>query len=506
MDIIRTIMNRSTNGGFRVAGAIAAAAGMAVAAPALGQDVLDEHYEWEADEGVHEEEWYDPSDWWDDDFGEEMIDFEADWWETGWDDDRAYDEEVYYYYYDLDRPYAHDERTDYDPFYNQDRTYYDNPYIDYGDRDQQAQRDDDRRTRQYDQQRDMRRPMRQAQLRGELEDWTTVQLRGQPDAHTLVRLRVADGTSKVVNLGPNVSLTRLDLDSGDRLEVFGDRGQINGRDVLMAKRMRIGETTVVMDNWDQNVPPRRTADRQRTADQRQWQRNQMDRQAQRQSGQSQQANRQAQGKQNQMHPKAKMVNQIIDKWPEASKQAAKDMLKKYGKPDGLTPHMLMWEETGPFVKTVVYGHTVDHNFPMPHKDVLEQYVNFDVPADRMDELAKFDGSVVVYLTDGLMSARCNKEAANILALNLAADVVKKGKTPEEARKAYAEAIKSFKQGSKPELMQRLTFDSAPQNTKSADAPGEAVIETTATADKSKEKAQSEETRRARARDDKPQGQ
>lgn len=50
---------------------------------------------------------------------------------------------------------------------------------------------------------------------------------------------------------------------------------------------------------------------------------------------------------------------------------------------------------------------------MQHKDVLEQFVNYEVPADKMDELVRFDGSIIVFRTDGLMSVRCDNEAANI---------------------------------------------------------------------------------------------
>ena len=52
--------------------AIIAACGMSLAAASFtvtthAQNQQD-HMEWEPDEGFHEEEWYDPSDWFDDDF------------------------------------------------------------------------------------------------------------------------------------------------------------------------------------------------------------------------------------------------------------------------------------------------------------------------------------------------------------------------------------------------------------------------------------------------------
>ena len=54
-------------------------------------------------------------------------------------------------------------------------------------------------------------------------------------------------------------------------------------------------------------------------------------------------------------------------------------------------------------------------FPKPHQDVLEQTICYRVPPDKQDELAGFDGSVMSKGTKGDMSARCDREPANILA-------------------------------------------------------------------------------------------
>jgi hypothetical protein len=54
---------------------------------------------------------------------------------------------------------------------------------------------------------------------------------------------------------------------------------------------------------------------------------------------------------------------------------------------------------------------VDHYFPVRHPDVLEQAVHYRVPTDKFDELAAYDGSVIVERTKGEISARCGKEGA-----------------------------------------------------------------------------------------------
>jgi hypothetical protein len=60
-------------------------------------EVEAEQYEWEAGEGYHEQEWYDPSDWFE--VGRD-IDFENDDYWGGYYGDGYYDDDWYYDYYD----------------------------------------------------------------------------------------------------------------------------------------------------------------------------------------------------------------------------------------------------------------------------------------------------------------------------------------------------------------------------------------------------------------------
>lgn len=158
----------------------------------------------------------------------------------------------------------------------------------------------------------------------------------------------------------------------------------------------------------------------------------------------------------------------IEDWPNTAKKAAKAMMEKYGEPDESTPTMLVWENTGPFKRTIVYKEEIDHDFPMPHKDVLEQFVNYEVPAEKFDELANFDGSVIVERTKAEISARCDKEIANILALNLANDIIQDKRGVEEAREHYGETMMQVLKGEKPQYVQSLQFDASRGNLNDAD--------------------------------------
>lgn len=103
---------------------------------------------------------------------------------------------------------------------------------------------------------------------------------------------------------------------------------------------------------------------------------------------------------------------------------------------------------GPFVKTVIMRDAVTHNFPMPHPDYLTQTIRHRVPADRVDDLFEYDGSVYVHRTRGELSAQCDLEAMNFLALNLAHDVAMGSRTVADARAFYARTAMAFKRGDK----------------------------------------------------------
>ena len=144
-------------------------------------------------------------------------------------------------------------------------------------------------------------------------------------------------------------------------------------------------------------------------------------------------------------------------WPEASQKAAKEMEAKYGKPNGATSDMLIWNNNGIWLKTIVYKNEMMHNFPKPHTDVIEQWVNYSVPLNNYDELAFYDGSVTANRTNGTISARCDKEAMNLLALNLSHDIVNNSKTVDEARMNYGKDAIAYMKGEKPAYTQKLNF-------------------------------------------------
>lgn len=165
-------------------------------------------------------------------------------------------------------------------------------------------------------------------------------------------------------------------------------------------------------------------------------------------------------------------DEVIESWPDAPKEVAKEMVAKYGEPDEVTPSHVIWHNNGPWKKTTVYRDEIEHKFPKPHTDLLEQSINYKVPVEKFSELAEFDGSVIIERTKGVMAARCDKEGANTLALNLADEIIRDEKTVDEARQTYAEQIMAMMAKQEAPYTEKLMFKVPTGNTED---PDESVI-------------------------------
>ncbi len=168
------------------------------------------------------------------------------------------------------------------------------------------------------------------------------------------------------------------------------------------------------------------------------------------------------------------VDEIVANWPEVSSKVAQTVMDKYGPPHEATASFLIWFNNGPWKRTMLSRDPVPHDFPVPHPDLLEMVIDYQVPPDMFDELAQYDGSVIVERTKGEMSARCDAEAANFLALNLANDIVTGERSVEEARQFYGETMKAFKEeGQSDPYLEGFVFEVPEGGTKD---PDEQIVE------------------------------
>jgi hypothetical protein len=147
------------------------------------------------------------------------------------------------------------------------------------------------------------------------------------------------------------------------------------------------------------------------------------------------------------------------------------MIEKYGQPQEITTNRLVWHNNGPWKHSVLVNEEIPHDFPMPHKDALYQAISYKIDPDKADEILQYDGSIILERTKGEIAARCDKEDANFLAINLANDVATGRRSVEDARKFYADTMMAFmKQNKKNEYLEGFRFQVAKGDQGDRDKP------------------------------------
>jgi hypothetical protein len=149
------------------------------------------------------------------------------------------------------------------------------------------------------------------------------------------------------------------------------------------------------------------------------------------------------------------ASEIIETWPDQSREPAKLVIDKYGEPAEATESCLIWHGVGPWKRVVASKAFYKHEFPAPHEDSVESFIDYRVPPESFTPVAAFDGSVIVERTAGEVSARCHDEEANMLALNLMDDIVTGRKDVGEARSYYAKEFADYRRKEPTPYMQEL---------------------------------------------------
>jgi len=170
-------------------------------------------------------------------------------------------------------------------------------------------------------------------------------------------------------------------------------------------------------------------------------------------------------------PGSSSADQVIANWKATPKEAAQKMIAKYGQPQEFTANRLVWHNNGPWKHSELVNEEIAHEFPMPHKDALKQTINYKVDSAKADELLEYDGSIILERTKGEIAARCDKEDANFLAINLANDIVTGRRSVDDARKFYADTMMTFmKEKKKNDYLQGFRFQVAKGDQGDRDKP------------------------------------
>lgn len=163
------------------------------------------------------------------------------------------------------------------------------------------------------------------------------------------------------------------------------------------------------------------------------------------------------------------VQKNLTGWPKATQTLAAQLLQKYGLPADVGSRQIAWYGNAPWKRTVLRKEEVLHNFPSPHKDILEQSVSYRVPPQKLGAVMQYNGSVGVDRTSGEISAHCGSERENIIVLNLVHDIVTDNRDVEQARVYHAQLMRGIQTGDVDSYATKLQFQSPSGST--AD-PGE----------------------------------
>src|SRR5918993_4709897 len=152
------------------------------------------------------------------------------------------------------------------------------------------------------------------------------------------------------------------------------------------------------------------------------------------------------------------AEQVIASWRAKPAEVARTMIKKYDQPQEVTSNRLVWHRNGPWKFSELVNEEIPHSFPMAHTDMLYQSIAYRIEPEKADELIQYDGSIILERTKGEIAARCDKEEANFLAINLAHDIATGKRTVDDARRFYAESIQTMMKTGKPnEYLQGFRF-------------------------------------------------
>jgi len=90
---------------------------------------------------------------------------------------------------------------------------------------------------------------------------------------------------------------------------------------------------------------------------------------------------------------------------------------------------------------------------------LEQTVGFAVPEERRRDLARFDARLSPDPGRGELTYRSDSETMNLLMLNLAVEVVRRRKTPEQAQEFARGVLRSQAAGKRSDYTEKLLLES-----------------------------------------------
>lgn len=156
-------------------------------------------------------------------------------------------------------------------------------------------------------------------------------------------------------------------------------------------------------------------------------------------------------------------------WPTFSYRLARMMIAEYGQPSEIRDDAVVWNDNGPWKRTVVYRDPPSGRVFRRNKGRLEQSAAYRANPDALDRLAAFDRDVEVDLAEARITSRADSEADNFISLNLADEVLSGRKDPKEAASLRQKLEREAPAGKSSSYRDGLLF-SAPERYADPESP------------------------------------
>lgn len=146
---------------------------------------------------------------------------------------------------------------------------------------------------------------------------------------------------------------------------------------------------------------------------------------------------------------AEEARALVDSWPKQTKGAAMAMIEKYGTPDESGARKLVWNQNGPWSRTVVRRDEIGK--------AIEQSVELEIPANKFALLDKLPGGVSAERGKNELRAASDNEPLNFLAVNLAQEVFAGKRTIADAAGFYKKTATLAAAGKSSPYVEKLLF-------------------------------------------------
>jgi hypothetical protein len=143
--------------------------------------------------------------------------------------------------------------------------------------------------------------------------------------------------------------------------------------------------------------------------------------------------------------------------PDYSNLTLNHMIDKYGPPQRIELNRAVWTNKGPWKRISVWDDMELQDFTLAKDNNLEVTLAYPVPADRRGDVTDFGGRISVSSDGSEISASSYSEERIFLVMNLADEVIRGAKTPQQARDFDALTLQLADAGKSSPYMQRLLF-------------------------------------------------